>query len=235
MADILTLVQSIIQLMILYRAYKARRAEKYSPPHRLLNIIYNYRWTRTRQDVWRNLEQNVHDFWFMTGEIPESLEALIRRLTPELNQAIRPRGVCGRRALNTRNRVLMGMIWMCQYPRMHLLTFMFGVDVSVVCRVVHDVVPILHQYLVPRFIRWPTNAQWLQQRNEIEGFPSAVGFIDATPFRISRPVGRIQRLYYRGDKKFHFLNWLLIVDTHGFFVFSQPGFAGHLHDSTCYG
>ncbi len=172
----------------------------------------------------------------MTGEIPPSLDALCSRLHNTLNQPVQPgtRGVSGIRCLSTRNRLLLGIIWMRRYPIESALAYMFGIDVSVACRILHEVIPILHQYLVPRFIRWPSNAEWQRRRNEIDHFPSAVGYLDGTCFRISCPVGRIQRLYYRGDKKFHFLNSIVIVDSRGFIVYSQPGFAGHLHDSTCY-
>ena len=45
--------------------------------------------------------------------------------------------------------------------------------------------------------------------------------------------GPVQQFYYRGDKKFHLLNWLVITDAEGYIVFSRPGFLGHVHDSTC--
>ena len=47
-------------------------------------------------------------------------------------------------------------------------------------------------------------------------------------------VGPIQRLYYRGDRHCHFLNWYVIVDLEGFIVYSRPGFLGHLNDATCF-
>ena len=46
-------------------------------------------------------------------------------------------------------------------------------------------------------------------------------------------IGPIQRMYYRGDRKCHFLNWLVICDNNQQIVFSRPGFLGHAHDNTC--
>lgn len=67
----------------------------------------------------------------------------------------------------------------------------------------------------------------------VPGFPDVVGMLDCAVLRISRPSGRIQQFYYRGDKGFHFVNWLVIVDADGYFVHSSCGYAGHLPDATC--
>ena len=48
-------------------------------------------------------------------------------------------------------------------------------------------------------------------------------------------TGPVEQFYYRGDKKFHFLNWLVITDVTGEVVLSRPGFLGHCHDNTCLG
>ena len=45
--------------------------------------------------------------------------------------------------------------------------------------------------------------------------------------------GAIQRIFYRKDRKCHFLNWIVIVDVLGFVVLSRPGFLGRVHDNTC--
>ena len=46
--------------------------------------------------------------------------------------------------------------------------------------------------------------------------------------------GPLQRRYYRGDKKFHFMNMMVVVDTDGYIVYVKSGFMGHLTDATCY-
>ncbi len=232
-------IQTVIQLLHLIAAYKAHRAARqgreYRPPHRLLKILCQHQWTRNRRDVWASLERNWEDFWWMTAELPPSLAALCRRLAPALNRRRRNgREVPGRRTLDTRNRLLATIIWFRGYLKLTHLGVMFGVSPMILSKILHHVIPILHEYLVPRFIRWPSNAEWQRRRGDIDHFPSAVGYIDGTPFRISRPKGRIQRLFYRGDKKFHFLNWIMIVDSRGYIVYSKPGFAGHLHDAICY-
>ena len=47
-------------------------------------------------------------------------------------------------------------------------------------------------------------------------------------------LGRIQRLFWRRDRHCFFMNWIVIVNVYGIIRFSQPGFLGHLHDSSCY-
>ena len=65
-------------------------------------------------------------------------------------------------------------------------------------------------------------------------WPRVVAILDCTPFRISRPKGNFQRLFWRKDRHCFFLNWLVIIDVKGYVVYSRPGFVGHINDATCY-
>ncbi len=133
---------------------------------KLLGLLCRYRWVRQREDVWARLEMNWEDFWWMTDELPPSLTALCNRLAPALNRHIRNRGwVPARRIMSTRNRLLLVFIWMRRYPTLSYLAVMFGINPSTAVRIIHHVIPILHQHLVPRFIRWPTHAEWKTRRN----------------------------------------------------------------------
>ena len=58
--------------------------------------------------------------------------------------------------------------------------------------------------------------------------------MDGTPVRINMPQGRMQRFFYRRDRGFHFINWLVVVDVYVFFRFGQSGYMGHLTDSTVF-
>ena len=95
-------------------------------------------------------------------------------------------------------------------------------------------VPILHVYIVPKYIVWHSDRKWRSLAGKFPQWPRVVAIVDGTPFRISKPKGNIQRIFYRKDRHCHFLNWIVIADVQGFIVFSRPGFVGHLHDSTCY-
>ena len=125
------------------------------------------------------------------------------------------------------------MIWLCRYPTLHALSSQFQIPVTSVHRVIHNLIPMLHATYVPDYIRWHTHAQWTSLLGTLPYWPNVVAIIDGTPFRISRPRGNLQRLFWRRDRHCFFLNWIVVVDVEGFIVFSRPGFVGHLHDSTC--
>ena len=125
------------------------------------------------------------------------------------------------------------MIWMRRYPTMQHLAMHFSITVGCVHSTIHRCILLLHAYLVPKYIRWHSMPHWRNLGGTYPEWPRVVAILDGTPFRISKPKGPIQRLFYRGDRKCFFLNWLVIVDVHGFIVFSQPGFTGRVHDNTC--
>ena len=116
---------------------------------------------------------------------------------------------------------------------MHHLSATFCIPVSCVHRIIHKTIPLLHVYIVPRYIQWHDRNKWLSLRRTLPDWPRVVAIIDGTPFRISKPKGNIQRIFYRRDRHCFFLNWIVIVDVEGMIVLSRPGFVGHLHDSTC--
>ena len=126
------------------------------------------------------------------------------------------------------------MIWLRQYPTLQHLAVLFGIPLSTVDRIIHRIIPILHVYLVRNYIRWHPNNHWRQLAGHFPYWPQVVAIVDGTPFRISKPKGLIQRLFWRRDRHCFFLNWIVITDVEGFVVFSRPGFMGHLHDSTCF-
>jgi len=63
-------------------------------------------------------------------------------------------------------------------------------------------------------IKWPTEDEWRSWQGHWNKFPTCVGVIDATTHPIWRPSKR-QRLFYRGDKKKHFMASHLIITPHG--------------------
>ena len=126
------------------------------------------------------------------------------------------------------------MMWLRRYPTLHVLSREFGIPVSTVDRIIHKMLPILHAYLVPKYIKWPSYNKWLSLVGTFPGYPNCVGVIDGTPHRLSKGRGSIQRLFWRKDRHAFFSNWMVIVTAEGEICFSQPGFVGHLNDATCY-
>ena len=124
------------------------------------------------------------------------------------------------------------MIWLCRYITFQHLANHFGISVTSVHRIIHKILPVLHSYIVPKYIKWHNMNDWRKLRGTFPTWPNVVAILDCTPFRISKPAGHLQRLFYRGDRHCCFLNWLVIIDVSSRVVLSRPGFNGHLNDST---
>ena len=72
---------------------------------------------------------------------------------------------------------------------MQHLSVQFGVSVASVNRIIHKVLPVLHSYMVRRFIKWPSINEWNSLQGTLPLWPRVVGIMDGTPFRISKPTG----------------------------------------------
>ena len=131
-------------------------------------------------------------------------------------------------------QVLLTFIWLRRYPTMHHLSMHFDIPVTCVHRILHKIIPILHAIYVPKYICWHSHAKWRQLVGYFPFWPRVVAILDGTPFKISRPKGIFQRLFWRKDWHCFFLNWMVIMDVEGFIVYSRPGFVGHLNDATCF-
>ena len=178
-----------------------------------------------KKNFWRILETNWDHFYWLTAEVPHSMDLLVNRI-----RQIYTRRQSGRRsALDLRNQVLLTMIWLRRYPTLHHLAMHFSIPVTSV----HRIIPLLHNCLVNEYINWHDMNSWRNLRGTFPTWPNVVAILDCTPFRISKPAGNLQRLFYRGDRHCFFLNWIVIIDVNGLIVLSRPGFVGHINDSTC--
>ena len=72
---------------------------------------------------------------------------------------------------------------------MHNLGMHFGISVGTVHNIIHKFIPILHSYLVPKYIHLHSMAHWRRLAGTFREWPTVVAIIDGTPFRISRPKG----------------------------------------------
>ena len=117
------------------------------PLIRILFPHFHGRKNRGR-DVWQALELNPIIFWYMTGETPETLETIVVKIyievtaprhfprTPRTNR----RCPC---IFDVRNRVLLVIVWLRQYLKLHVLAHIFGISKSTVAEEICYVVPIL--------------------------------------------------------------------------------------------
>ena len=72
---------------------------------------------------------------------------------------------------------------------MHHLAMHFGISVGLVYRIIHHIIPYLHSWAVPKYIRWHSMAEWRRLAGIYPEWPHVVGILDCTPFRISKPKG----------------------------------------------
>ena len=91
----------------------------------------------------------------------------------------------------------MTMIWLRHYPTMHHLAMHFAIPVSSVHTILHRIMKYLHAYLVPRYIKWHTMAEWRNFIGFYPEWPRVVAIVDCTPFRISKPKGEYYTLSFQ--------------------------------------
>lgn len=190
------------------------------------NHLSNYNYDG--RDVYGLLMQ-VHPrfIWYMTGETPESFDAIVRRIGAQVTlprHTPRVPATNRRRAckLDVSNRVLLVIIWLRQYLKLDALAFIFAINKSTAAEEIYHIVPILFT-CYRSFITWHSLQEWGNFLNTMPHFPNAVGVIDATTHRIQRPTGPRQADFYRGDKKYHFMSTQLIVDADGLIVLLVAG------------
>ena len=164
-------------------------------------------------DVWRSLETNWTMFFWLTGEIPPTLQLLV----DEIRRGYFPEVTRGRaQVIDFRNQVslsykymlgctevilqwhlkaliylqiLLTIIWLRKYPTLSHLSTHFGIPVRCTHRIVHKCMKLLHAYIVPKYIKWHTMQHWRNLAGTYPEWPRVVAILDCTPFRISRPRG----------------------------------------------
>lgn len=209
------------------------------PVHTLISQNYDgYPWVIQEQSIWNNLVVRPGNFWLLTGETPGSLSRVVQRIGGEVEARVRDPWNPRRRLVRTRpyvlclhDRILLTFLWLRNYQTLTTLSQQFGISVSNVYDIIYTIVPILHEHYYRRYVAWHNEEAWEGQRNEFQEFPNAVGAIDALAVQINRPQGQAQRMYYRRDRGFHFLNFQVVVDNDGYFQFVRGGFLGHATDA----
>lgn len=150
------------------------------------------------RDLFSDLERDPPRFFRMSGETPESLMEIVT----DLDQYITNQGHGRRHRHATRNRVLLVMIWLRQYPTYDVLSSLFNISPTAITRDISVITPLLWYYFRSQ-ISWPTVEEWLEYRGRWQVFPSAVGAIDGTLHEIRRPLTEPQHEFYSGYSRYH--------------------------------
>lgn len=143
----------------------------------LINRLFpNFRGIRNRgRDVWQILELNPIVFWYMTGENPEMAEVMVEKVyldvTAPRHLPRTPRTDRRRRCiLDARNRVLLVIIWLRQYLKLHVLAHMFQISKNTVAaEIIYHIVPVLILNF-RHYITWHSLQKQLKMARIIEHF-----------------------------------------------------------------
>jgi hypothetical protein len=171
-------------------------------------------------------------------ELVEELEPRFAEAEFErLNRPDRQRAMGGGRnqKLELCDQVLMSLIWLRNYPKQHVLAYLFGVSESSVSRVLDRMLPLL-EASGRDTMRLPDPGR--KQRRELDALlcdtPELAVLIDTFEQRVQRPQEpEVADTYYSGKKKQHTLKSQVAVDeTSGLFVDVSESVPGPTADIT---
>ena len=123
--------------------------------HNRIVVLIVLRCEGGNRDLWLNLQTNWQHFYWLTAKIPQTLMELVQQLEIKL-----PRQRGRRPSLDFKNQVLLTVIWMRKYPKLCYLSKEFNISISAACMTIHKILPLMHEYLVPNFIKWHTMYYW---------------------------------------------------------------------------
>jgi hypothetical protein len=136
---------------------------------------------------------------------------------------------------DARNRLLMGMIWLRQYPTYEVLGFIFDLHKSNICRNLKGVLAVLREQLGDA-ISWPDAARRKQKMDQfMEEFAEVAAIVDATEQATQRPQDEeAQKKHYSGKKKRHTLKTQIVVGPDGEMMDVSETVPGSQHDKKLY-
>lgn len=109
---------------------------------------------------------------------------------------------------------------------------MHGIDKGTICRTVHRVCFFISKYLMPSYIRWPTNTVDVSRKfSRKAGFPNVKGIIDGTHVHID--ALSIDEPVFVGRDSKHSINVVVVSGPHHEFYFVSAKCGGSFHDSRC--
>lgn len=136
---------------------------------------------------------------------------------------------CG---LSVREQILLTLHFLGNGSFYHINGHVHGIDKAAICRAVHRVCFFIAKYLMPLFVRWPSNSFNVSTKFERKaGFPNVKGLIDGTLVRIDAPS--IDEPVFVGRDNKHSINVVVVSGPHHEFFFVSAKCGGSFHDSRC--
>lgn len=135
---------------------------------------------------------------------------------------------------DTRNRLLMAMIWLRVYPTYDVLGFIFELHKSNIGRNLQPILAVLRKHLT---VEWPDEAGRRKKSLDkfMEEFPEVAAIVDATEQPTYRPKDKeAQKKYYSGKKTRHTLKTQVVVTPDGTIIDVSDTVPGSQHDKSLY-
>ena len=135
---------------------------------------------------------------------------------------------------DTRDRLLMAMIWLRVYPTYDVLGFIFDLHKSNIGRNLNPILAIMRKHLT---VEWPNETGRNKKSLDkfMEEFPEVTAIVDATEQPTYRPQDKdAQKLYYSGKKKQHTLKTQVVVRPTGKLIHVSHTVPGSQHDKSLY-
>lgn len=124
------------------------------------------------------------------------------------------------------NKIYLVLRWLAKYEKYSTISHAFGVSINLVSKIIHETLPVL----VVCLIKHIPNRIISEKTSCLS--KNIVAIIDGTIHPRVKPRVN-QALYFRGDKKLHFMQTILLVDYEGNIIAFATNFPGSNHDSAC--
>jgi hypothetical protein len=129
-------------------------------------------------DVHLVIEGPPSVFWFLTGETPQSFRELIASIRMAVEMPLDGEGTPKIRRLDVQQEVLLVVIWLRHYETYATLSTRFGVSMYYVPKIIHHVIMICSEIIVPREVYWHSLAKWDTFRGEYRYYDrSTIAFV----------------------------------------------------------
>jgi len=134
----------------------------------------------------------IHVFCYITSETAVTLSVMVDKIRVDVGA---PRHlphppISNRRRqclLDEKNRVLVVMMWLHQYLKLHVLVYIFNISKSKVAEEIYHIVPIIVHYRI--YISWHNLKNRQNFLDKDPQYPNVVGMIDTTARKIRCPLG----------------------------------------------
>jgi hypothetical protein len=195
--------------------------------------------------VYEKLIRHPKVFRALTGLSIDEFEGLYEQTANRIEQydesRLRERerqreiGAGGQYTHDARNRLLMAMVWLRQYPTYEVLGFIFDLHKSNICRNLKSVLVVLREELGDE-MEWPDKTRRRQKMEQfMEEFTEVVAIVDATEQPTQRPQDEErQKQHYSGKKKRHTLKTQIVVGPDGEIMEVSETVPGSQHDKKLY-